>query len=280
MSRHWRIYHQTMAAVQVVGISVVLAFSNPSRWTLLNVGLLITHVSCLTYSYLKEKRNGQHRRTEEGPSDPGDFTFTFNPGTSYLAFGAFSAASTNPSLSSGGAVEHVESDMPILAHRIAKLSFAGRSKPFVPLTRDEPFGVEGDAECIANRYFSFARLEKYDEHEAPALHCTCGFHAVPVDVEPWDEGTSFVTLMVELSGTVIEHERGYRSQHQRVVECRVPACPYCGRQADVVLVESQTMRETACRKHLPSTMPEGVVTVDVDDLAGLVRVPVSRAGAA
>jgi hypothetical protein len=76
-------------------------------------------------------------------------------------------------------------------------------------------------------------------HRAPAVTCTCGFHAVrSVDDLPMVTKVlaASVVLDVELSGTVIEHERGYRAEHQSVLGIRFPSrCSRCGGTASHVL---------------------------------------------
>lgn len=239
--------------------------------------------------------DGSDRQAAEDSRDPGDRTST---GTATISLNtdaidrAF-ANLTSARLKKGGVVpapttdvelERVESDMPILAHRIARLRFDGKP-PFAAIHQTTRFGVDADAKCEG--WFTTLRVtlsfgSAYPgegSHPAPKVDCSCGFYALPSDVEPWDEGCDFVTLMVELSGTVIEHEKGYRAQHQRVVECQVPACPFCGQHADVVLVgEDRQMTGTACAAHVPPVLQPGVVTVAVDCLTDLLKVPVTRLG--
>ncbi len=76
-------------------------------------------------------------------------------------------------------------------------------------------------------------------HDAPAIECTCGFHAVR-HVDQLPEVTTVVAdsvvLDVELSGTVVEHEHGYRAEQQSVLGVRFPAaCSWCGAEATRVV---------------------------------------------
>ncbi len=72
-------------------------------------------------------------------------------------------------------------------------------------------------------------------HAAPSVECSCGFHAVTEmhtlpDVTEHHE--HMVVLEVELGGTVIEHEQGYRGEQQTVLAMRFPeTCTHCRRQA-------------------------------------------------
>lgn len=290
---------QVGIAAPAVGIAAGLydlIFGGVSMWSLFllptNAALLALNV----YLYRKD-RHGSNRQAQEGASDPrtGDITLSFNSGGTVNSGGSLTAAiaSTHanhyPSLTTGGVnrvneseVERVESDMPILAHRIARLRFDGK-QPFASLNEGGRFGIDADAICTRwdngfRRQIAVSYGMRAERHDAPSLGCACGFYALPSDIEPWDEGSDYVTLLVELSGTVIEHEKGYRAQHQRVVECQIPACPFCRRQADVVLAQDAQMGSVACTAHVPPSLHPGTVAVAVSDLSDLLGVPVSRLG--
>jgi hypothetical protein len=79
-----------------------------------------------------------------------------------------------------------------------------------------------------------------------------------------------VDLLVELSGRVIEHETGYRAQHQRVIECRVPPCELCAGETHAVRFVGEW--STRCSLHLPSTPTD---YVNLPDLAKGLGVPVN-----
>jgi len=82
--------------------------------------------------------------------------------------------------------------------------------------------------------------------------------------------------LVELSGVVVEHERGYRAQHQRVVEVQVPPCLYCGDEAGLVRVglisdfRCEVMTGVTCFRH-----QRGDEMVTIPDLRRLLGVPVT-----
>ena len=72
-------------------------------------------------------------------------------------------------------------------------------------------------------------------HVAPAVDCTCGFHAVP-ELDELTDVTEHhprsVVLEVELGGTVVEHERGMRGEQQTVLAVLFPCrCDRCRRPA-------------------------------------------------
>lgn len=239
---------------------------------------------------IERKTNGSDRQAEEDSQDPDP-----DPWTSAVksAIGSlnvpitFSATSANPYATSPRPdvepkqeLEVVESDLPILAHRAAELIFAGTDKHWRSVNSGfGVFGVDADARCqMQERFHVTIAGPRYSSHTAPVVGCDCGFYALPPDLRSTFEGVNYVTLLVELSGTVIEHEEGYRGQHQRVVECELPPCPFCGGQAEHVVVNPENrMHEAVCARHVP-VLPEGHVLVSSDDVAALLPVPVTRAG--
>jgi hypothetical protein len=81
-----------------------------------------------------------------------------------------------------------------------------------------PYSADTDALC-----------ESDTPHRAPDVACSCGFHAVPTRRDLWrlDPAMGTVILDVELSGTVIVHEFGWRAGHQSVLGVHLP--PVCTR---------------------------------------------------
>ena len=66
--------------------------------------------------------------------------------------------------------------------------------------------------------------------ESPGYHCSCGIYAVKERWQLLSAGfAATVVGRVELSGLVIEHERGYRAQRARIVELYAPD-DFVGRQ--------------------------------------------------
>lgn len=117
-----------------------------------------------------------------------------------------------------------------------------------------------------------ARCTRDVTHQAPVLGCSCGFYAVPIGVATprWFEDLS-VDLLVELSGRVIEHETGYRAQHQRILEVRVNRCP-CG---DVPSRLGQSGRYHRCDRCLSNMWGLDVpLGVDLGELSRLLQLPV------
>lgn len=293
-----------------IGLDVVLAIVNVGFWvafghwwSLASATFIASMAGYLFTQERKARRNGSNRRTEEGPQDSSTATCPYGvPGctcgatqaaSSSLSSGGFLPAITwqsitaqsmwppSPAHSSKPKLEEVEGDVPILAHRSALLRFDGTNKPFGSVSYSERFGVEADAACSPGTSLAISGYiySTRAAHKAPDVDCRCGFYALPPDMASTYEGHNYVTLMVELSGTVIEHDKGYRAEHQRVIECQLPACPYCGAQADVVVVDDHVMTQTTCTAHTPEPSP-GVVFVSVESVTELLPVPVTRAGKA
>lgn len=251
------------------------------RGSPLAAGISLTAgVICTTSALMQWRKNhGRNRKAEASPQDP--YTSARNRAVASLTTGGPWHAHTftwtapseraRPDLS----LEVVESDVPILAQRAARLVFNGDSKPWASLHKDASFGVDAEAECVQGPY-AFARAGYSHIHEAPSTACQCGFYSVPCDIEPWAESGEYVTLIVELSGTIIEHEKGYRAGHQRVMECRLPSCRFCGDVAEIIDVRDNVMSSACCATHVPKA--DGQVLVTVDDLAKLLPVPVTTAG--
>ncbi len=70
---------------------------------------------------------------------------------------------------------------------------------------------------------AIATCQQGHDHRPPAWGCTCGFYAHATDqqlVQSWGElrRPYWARLVVELSGRVVEHDRGWRSSRQVVLE--------------------------------------------------------------
>jgi hypothetical protein len=209
----------------------------------------------------KKARHGRDRTTEEDHPDP-QATGSTSPAVYASTSGAGSGWHTvghtfivgdhfqlNPHLTDpqdAPVIEEVQSDMPILAARWAKLRFDSNGPYFGPVTdAGAPhyrFDVDADAECHAHEQYtewfssySFSRSTSFSRppsspkrHAAPDFDCKCGFYAVHADQLPDHSTYGGIKLLVELSGRVIEHDKGYRAEHQRVLQIITPTCPGCG----------------------------------------------------
>jgi hypothetical protein len=120
-------------------------------------------------------------------------------------------------------------DEPLRAVKRARLRISpdGRSATLSGLTLGGRYAAEDDARCPRGCTI-------------PADGCDCGFYALRPDREAEVFGASehllratSVRLDVELSGAVLEYDRGYRAQHQRVLRVEVPRiCASCARFHD------------------------------------------------
>lgn len=97
------------------------------------------------------------------------------------------------------------SPTPIRAYRHFKV----HDRYLYALTSPEEFFPDEDARC---RHYGHAL-------PAPLWVCSCGYYALK---RPYEIPTSALSVeaVVELSGTVIEHERGYRAQKMKIVALR------------------------------------------------------------
>jgi hypothetical protein len=266
-------FHLVMVALSWAGAVAWLSAGHLVAAALMSIAGAIWTATALLHW---RNTHGRDREAEAGTRDPDHSTFTFSFDTGNYTFnagGPITPASLAPASLSAPEpdLEVVQGDVPILAQRAARLVFKGNSEHWASLHKGGTFGVDADARC------SFVLGSSFDRrHDSPAVDCHCGFYAVPCDIEPWVESGAYVTLLVELSGTVIEHEKGYRAAHQRVMECRIPPCRFCGAVASVVDVRDNAMRSACCDAHTPETNDQVLITIE--DLADLLPVPVTKMG--
>lgn len=179
-------------------------------------------------------------------------------------------------------IDTVASEIPILAKREAGLRLGGRTEtPFMTVTKKGMFGVLTQAICRSGGvYGAFGRdgHSRHDPVDVPNVKCNCGFYAIPMDAsDSVYAAPDRVTLLVELSGRVIEHEKGFRAEWQRVVECQVPPCPYCGKCSDRLLVDNDMVSvRFVCDAHVAQPSYPGAVYLDFASLAHRIGVPVTR----
>lgn len=135
-------------------------------------------------------------------------------------------ASGNSPLSGEGACARVTTE-PLKAWKAALLQQRdGRGIVLRAVTWDHFHKPEDQAICKKD-----VEANRNPEHSAPQLDCTCGFYGRPyhVDVDQAKEFTvGTVRLDVEFYGKVIEHQFGYRAEHQRILKLWLPAnCAIC-----------------------------------------------------
>lgn len=92
---------------------------------------------------------------------------------------------------------------------------------FGGLSAGVPYEAHDRARCARER------CPVGDNHDAPHLHGTCGFHGSALDPFGWMLPDAAL-LDVELFGRVIRHERGWRASGQRVLGAGfVRGCASC-----------------------------------------------------
>jgi hypothetical protein len=147
--------------------------------------------------------------------------------------------------------------------------------------------VEADVEarCWPGRRSRFDPLAP-TTHTAPSLDCRCGIYALkdPASLDWPLDGGLCVEGAVELSGTVLEGERGYRGQRARVVgpiemvaACehglrRRPVRELCGSPPRLAVVRPDRYA-LACDRHAASLI---VANAEPVDLAVLVSALAAR----
>lgn len=281
--------------------NVIKRWYGSCRWTCNVFGVRLWHRrnrARYDITEFKEwKHDGRDREAKADHRDTRPTGSTFAAGGPVASAGSTINVTFTGALPRGGAsegarpdeLETVQEDMPILAHRAAYLRFRGDGSPFGAVNTDHgAFGADLAAQCHRQRDHMrlglYRAIEGHQPHDAPGVDCQCGIYALPPDLESTYTGPNYVTLLVELSGRVIEHEKGYRAGHQRVVECKLPPCPYCARPADWVDVRDGLMVQATCDRHRADVAPEGKpegagrVWVHVDDVAATLPVPLTRAG--
>jgi hypothetical protein len=298
VKQRWvRFWFWLQVSVGAINGLVALGYASDGRWgrVAFNGGCVALSAWCARVMWKQLERNshGSDRRTEAGGGNsdavgaprltlhsggivPGGGTYTFTVG----ATGANPGHSLKPGADKAPEIPVEQEDMPILAHRAAKLVTAVGGPRFGALHKKTNFGVDSVATCRAYTDFDlsaawstvFGGVTPPPRHEAPAVGCTCGWYAIPTDVPHDYAEDPHVDLLVELSGRVIEHEKGYRAQHQRVIECRVPPCELCAGETHAVRFVGEW--STRCSQHLPA---EPTDYVNLPDLAKALGVPVNVA---
>lgn len=127
------------------------------------------------------------------------------------------------------AMEEELSIEPEVAHKTAQVLVAadGRSALLSGVTEGSAYKVDADAAC------------KRSNCEPPGLDCVCGFYAFRSRSEAarmlgrtigYYGVRPTALLTVELEGEVLEYERGFRAQHQRVTSVAFTlGCDLCER---------------------------------------------------
>lgn len=172
---------------------------------------------------------------DRGDTGPGEGAGS-SPGLSPLAnvaVGTLATGANQPGESPG--IERVKQADPLRGWKIATLRFAAGQGLFCPLNSQAgPYKAEEAQATCANGYRSIGSYsltgERYGSpphYAGPVLECSCGFYAHKARADA-EAPIGYAMLEVDLYGTVIEHETGYRAGKQRVLSAEVsPRCYYC-----------------------------------------------------
>jgi hypothetical protein len=166
----------------------------------------------------------------------------------------------------------VTETMPILARRSARLVRCDLGLRMASVFRDTTFDKLAEASCLCD--LTGHSPDGAARHLlAPDPQGRCGFYAVPPCFPVWARGDLHtVTLLVELSGRVIEHERGYRAQHQRVLELDVPRCTHCDDWALNAEFASSALRWFTCARHAGDSSD----SISFEQIGCLLDLPLAR----
>lgn len=211
------------------GIEAVLG-----NWALFSISTLYNALALLAIvvHYKERKRHG----SDWGATPYHQRAAALRAAGHARTLGGASGSAVSPFYASGASegagarLEVVEDDAPILAARWASLNPSyGGGLELRSLTR--PMRLRRDM------YATCQGTGNEGGHSAPGIGCTCGFYAVPGDkLENHTYMNSdiypAIGLGVELSGIVIEHQYGYRAQHQHILEAYIPKCALWGPCAD------------------------------------------------
>jgi hypothetical protein len=131
-------------------------------------------------------------------------------------------------------------------------------------------------EPIDHRGTAVARCRKTRAHRAPEFDCSCGFHACadPAALAAATVLHPDVALAeVDLSGRIVEHERGWRAARQRILGLRFPdRCARCGGPAAHVAVE--TLWQSVCAPCALDAVRRGRPVLRLGEVAGALGVEV------
>lgn len=228
--RHlWKVNFACAAICLVCGVLATF-FDSSGWWQLVgpgDVGLAVGSVVLGIHNY--RRTHGSNRSTEANRQD------SEAGGNARYIQRALTAAigAIGPAQATGTGLEVVERAEPIRAWRGIQLVADGNTVRLGSLNTCEAISpVEQRAYCAAATYAPYVTytvvghrgLVNPVNHPQPSLHaapdpsCSCGLYAVK-DIAKC-AGSIFAE--VDLYGTVIDHEGGYRAEYQRVLSLRIP----------------------------------------------------------
>lgn len=179
--------------------------------------------------------------------------------------------------------------------RAMKLSFPAVIRGqmvFLSVFGNGYYGADDVARCWWHG-FGVPRSTRHPGIKPPVVGCSCGYYAVPAEANrrrrrKWDHGfrryvrsrgrndvQSMARLDVELLGSVVVHEEGYRAYRQRVLVAYMPRwCYLCSRRAKGFFAPSFLIgphEPAILRATCGCQMP---VRYDLQDLSNMARTEV------
>lgn len=192
------------------------------------ISYVIVMAALQIYIYkLERKLYGRSRKAREDYSNTGTGSSSRYGAGGLASFstrertGESTGVTHSMPLQSIGPLEEVQQIDTIVGYKTVHVTRDDAGVYLISGMRDS-YGIEATATCQA---FSTMFDKK---HKAPKLDCQCGFYAVK---EKAGNYQYHVEAEVELYGTVIEHERGYRAEKQRILRLQMPCCFECNKKS-------------------------------------------------
>ena len=242
------------------------------------IGASLWAIAVVLCHLITKGRTRGHRRTDGDRDDPGTGVTAYiatEGGTVNLtgSVSSFTLHTTSPGVDK--AVPLRDAEEPIRAWKRANLVIERGLVRFGAMGVDERYSVDGHAHCSSQyRLSSLWWGEARVPHGAtPSLSCRCGFYAWTERDDAFKVYPTAALLEVDLFGTVIVHERGYRASRQRVLAVWLPktcASSLCAADAtEVAEVDKQVLG--FCSQHA-SLVPETALSArgTTSDLAALI----------
>lgn len=268
--------HLVAAAFQSSLTGVLVVLGAPP---VVSLPFAIFHAVLAAQAQRSIRRGHREAEGDRGDHDSGTYATggTINVSFSGDATRALAALGAAANATSAGVAElpRRTSDEPIRAWKQATIILHCGMPCFAGVTSSGTrYSSDAYAECTAGWrraiYSGFGSYSGPPTHRmGPVLDCSCGFYAMAEDEKP----TEGIVLEVELYGTVIVCERGYRAQRQRVLGVTLPkmcANALCTADACLVAFVDDTLaglcdEHAALVERTPLHAP-GTIT----DLAGLL----------
>jgi hypothetical protein len=196
--------------------------------------------------------------------------------------------SRNPRPSQGDALEvtaaaGLAQDEPLRGVKAGRVTVLGDGVAFTALHAGAvrgasvPYRPQAEMACLCGHaespsFLGVHRSPRWHEHPEPG-NGHCGFYAwKPDQLFPWQAGTWL--LDVDLYGRVVEHERGYRAQKQRVLRISPVPGVFCEPPFSLSYLPADGHVTATCPACPPPSPSACGHPVSVDSLRRLLNVEV------